>query len=106
GLGTEVVAAPVRNPISQECCCHSTLTFPDHGRTPLQYNQQSGGKTHLDWRLFTLVPGRSSIELPPGFGGRIPADAALDYVTMSLNLNERNQVVNVRMRAKVHTIAV
>jgi len=33
------------------------------------------------------------------------ADAALDYVTMSLNLNERDQVVNVRMRTKVHTIA-
>src|SRR4029077_10209723 len=35
----------------------------------------------------------------------IPADAALDYVTMSLNLNERDQVVNVRMRTKVHTLA-
>jgi len=51
------------------------------------------------------VPGRSSIELPPGFGVPIPADAALDYVTMSLNLNERDQVVNVRMRTKVHTMA-
>jgi hypothetical protein len=105
GLETEVVDAAVQKPISQEFFCHSNLTFAEHGRTPLQYNQQLGGKTHLDGRLFTLVPGRSSIELPPGFGVPIPADAALDYVTMSLNLNERDQVVNVRMRTKVHTIA-
>ena len=105
GLETEVVDAAVQKPISQEFFCHSNLTFAEHGRTPLQYNQQLGGKTHLDWRLFTLVPGRSSIELPSGFGVPIPADAALDYVTMSLNLNERDQVVNVRMRTKVHTLA-
>src|SRR5437868_10438389 len=105
GLETEVVDAAVQKPISQEFFCHSNLTFAEHGRTPVQYNQQLGGKTHLDWRLFTLVPGRSSIELPPGFGVPIPSDAALDYVTMSLNLNERDQVLNVRLRTKVHTIA-
>src|SRR5438128_9087837 len=105
GLETEVVDATAERPISQEFFCHSNLTFAEHGRTPLQYNQQLGGKTHLDWRLFTLVPGRPSIELPSGFGVPIPSDAPLDYVTMSLNLNERNQVVSVRMRTKVHTIA-
>ena len=105
GLETEVVDAMAQKPISQEFFCHSNLTFAEHGRTPGQYNQQMGGKTHLDWRLFTLVPGRPSIELPPGFGVPIPSDASLDYVTMSLNLNEKDQVVNVRMRTKVHTIA-
>src|SRR5438309_10785363 len=105
GLETEVVDAAVQKPISQEFFCHSNLTFAEHGRTPLQYNQQLGGKTHLDWRLFTLVPGRPSIELPPGFGVPIPSDAALDYVTMSLNLNQSAQVVTVRIRTKAHTIA-
>jgi len=105
GLETEVIDATAQKPISQEFFCHSNLTFAEHGRTPGQYNQQMGGKTHLDWRLFTLVPGRPSIELPPGFGVPIPPDASLDYVTMSLNLNEKDQVVNVRMRTKVHTIA-
>src|SRR5213075_3452322 len=105
GLETEVVDATVQKPISQEFFCHSNLTFAEHGRTPGQYNQQLGGKTHLDWRLFTLVPGRSAIELPPGFGVPIPNDAALDYLTMSLNLNARDRAVNVRMRSKVHTIA-
>ncbi|HZC34869.1 MAG TPA: hypothetical protein VE242_04610, partial [Chthoniobacterales bacterium] len=81
------------------------LTFAEHSGTPFEYNQRLGGKTHLDWRLFTLVPGRLSIELPPGFGVPIPSDAPLDYLTMSLNLNPRNEAVNVRMRTKVHTIA-
>jgi len=105
GLETEVVDAAEQKPISQEFFCHSNLTFAEHSGTPDQYNQRVGGKTHLDWRLFTLVPGRLSIELPEGFGVPIPAAAPLDYVTMSLNLNARNQVVNVRMRTKVHTIA-
>src|SRR6266566_2444465 len=105
GLETEVVDATAQKPISQEFFCHSNLTFAEHGRRPGQYNQQLGGKTHLDWRLFTLVPGRLSLELPPGFGVPIPSDAPLDYVTMSLNLNERNQAVSVRMRTTVHTIA-
>lgn len=104
GMEAQVVDATKESPVSQEFFCHSNLTFAEHGSTPSQYNQRFGGKTHLDWRLFTLVPGRLSIELPPGFGIPIPADAPLDYLTMSLNLNARNEVVNVRMRTKVHTI--
>ena len=87
GLETQVVDATEQKPISQEFFCHSNLTFAEHSGTPRQYNQRFGGKTHLDWRLFTLVPGRLSIELPQGFGVPIPSDAPLDYVTMSLNLN-------------------
>jgi hypothetical protein len=106
GLETQVVDAAQEKQISQEFFCHSNLTFAEHGgRTIGQYNQQLGGKTHLDWRLFTLVPGRRSIELPAGFGVPIPCDAPLDYVTMSLNLNAQDQVVNVRMRTKVHAVA-
>jgi hypothetical protein len=105
GLETQVVDATEQKPISQEFFCHSNLTFAEHSGTPSQYNQRFGGKTHLDWRLFTLVPGRLSIELPQGFGIPIPADVPLDYLTMSLNLNARNQVVNVRMHTQVHTIA-
>ena len=105
GLETQVVDATEQKPISQEFLCHSNLTFDEHGLTPDQHNEELGGKTHLDWRLFTLVPGRLAIDLPPGFGVPIPNDAALDYLTMSLNLNARDRVVNVRMRTKVHTIA-
>jgi hypothetical protein len=105
GLDTQVVDAAKETPISQEFFCHSNLTFAEHSGTPAQYNHELGGKTHLDWRLFTLAPGRLSIDLPPGFGVPVPTDAPLDYVTMSLNLNQRDQVVNVRMHTNLHTIA-
>jgi hypothetical protein len=105
GLETEVVDATGQKPISQEFFCHSNLTFAEHAITPSQVNQRFGGKTHFDWRLFTLVPGRRSIDLPPGFGIPIPADASLDYLTMSLNLNPHTDAVNVRFQTKVHTIA-
>ena len=105
GLDAQVVDATKETPVSQEFFCHSNLTFGEHSGTPAQFNHELGDKTHLDWRLFTLAPGRLSIELPPGFGVPVPADAPLDYVTMSLNLNQRNQVMNVRMRTNLHTVA-
>ena len=105
GVEAEVVDAEKETPVSQEFFCHSNLTFAEHSGTPDRYNRELGGKTHLDWRLFTLAPGRLSIQLPDGFGVPVPADAPLDYVTMSLNLNERNQIVNVRVRSKLQTIA-
>src|ERR1043165_1144741 len=105
GLDAQVVDATKETPVSQEFFCHANLTFGEHSGTPAQFNHELGDKTHLDWRLFTLAPGRLSIELPPGFGVPVPADAPLDYVTMSLNLNQRNQVMNVRMRTNLHTVA-
>jgi hypothetical protein len=105
GLEIEVVDAYKQTPISPEFFCHSNLTFADHGDTPDQYHARLGGKAHLDWRLFSLVPGRSAIDLPPGFGVPVPSDASLDYFTMSLNLNPRSDAVNVRMRTRLHMIA-
>jgi len=59
GLETQVVDATEQKPISQEFFCHSNLTFDEHSGTPRQYNQQFRGKTHLDWRLFTLCRAAS-----------------------------------------------
>ena len=97
GLDMQVVDANEQTPVSQEFFCHSNLTFAEQ--------KQPSDKLHLAGRLFTLVPGRLSIDLPPGFGVPVPSDAPLDYVTMSLNLNPRDEVVNVRMRTKLHAIA-
>lgn len=105
GVDAEVVNATDQKPISQEYFCHSNLTFAENGATADKINRGFGGKTHFDARLFTLVPGRLSIQLPDGFGVPVPANAALDYVTMSLNLNAKNQVVTVRMRTTVRTVA-
>src|SRR5438067_9322801 len=77
GLETQVVDAADLKPISQKFFCHSNLTLTEHGPSPAQFNQRFGGKTHLDWRLFTLIPGRLSIELPKGFGIPVPADTPL-----------------------------
>ena len=105
GLETQVVDATEPKAVSQEFFCHSNLTFAERGEKPAQFNERFGGRTHFDWRLFTLVPGRLSIELPEGFGMLVPADAPLDYFSMSLNMNPRNGPVNVRLRTTVHTIA-
>lgn len=105
GIDAQVVDASQEKPVSPEFFCHANLTFAEKGATPNQYNKQFGGKTHLDWRLFTLAPGRPSIELPPGFGVPIPPNASLDYLTMSLNLNARDHEIDVRMKTNVHTIA-
>ena len=49
--------------------------------------------------------GDLSIEFPEGFGVPVPSNASLDYVTMSLNLNVRNQMMNVRFRTNLHAIS-
>ncbi len=106
GLETKLVdAAAASKPISQEFFCHSNLTFAEHGEAPAQINQRFGGRAHHDWRLFTLVPGRLAIELPLGFGMLVPADASLDYLTMSLNLNPHRDPVQVQLHTTVHTVA-
>jgi hypothetical protein len=104
GLETEVVDAQSIERISQEFLCHSNLTFDKAGGTPDLHNLRFKNKTHLDWRLFTIVPGRLSIHLPEGFGMPVPSGATLDYLTMSLNLNVRDRVVDVRMRSKIYSI--
>ena len=105
GVETRVVDAAEQKPVSQEFFCHSNLTFAENSGTAARYNRMLGGKTHLDFRLFTLVPGRMSIELPRGFGVPVPANAPLDYVTMSLNMNRQGRAVDVRMQTQLHTIA-
>jgi hypothetical protein len=101
GIETEVVDANQEKPVSPEFFCHANLTFSENNPD----NAAPGRKTNIDSRLFTLAPGRTSIELPPGFGLPVRSDASLDYLTMSLNLNQQKEAVDIRMRTKLHTIA-
>jgi hypothetical protein len=96
GIETEVVNANDQRPVSPEFFCHANLTFAE--------NTARDKTTNIDSRLFTLAPGRTSIELPPGFGMPVRSDASLDYLTMSLNLNPQREAVNIRMRTKLLTI--
>jgi hypothetical protein len=96
GIETQIIDARDQSPVSQEFFCHANLTFAQDGS-----DQTRQG--HIDSRLFTLAPGRTSIQLPPGFGMPVRSDATLDYLTMSLNLNSRKPV-DIRMRTTLHTI--
>ena len=105
GIDTEVVDAESTEKISSEFLCHANLTFDQAKGKPANYNQQLGNQTHLDWRIFSIVPGRFSIHLPEGFGVPIPKGAVLDYFTMSLNQNRQGHVVNARMKTQVHAVS-
>lgn len=101
GADTRIVAADSLAPISPEYFCHANLTLSPEQGTPLEHNRGFGDKTHLDWRLFTLVPGRMSIRLPEGFGIPIRNRTMLDLFTMSLNQNPGPIARDVRMKTRL-----
>src|SRR5579862_1226929 len=84
GLQTEVLDADNRQAISPEFCCHANLTFDPKRISPDQHNAEFDNSTHMDWRFFTLVPGRLQESLPPGYGMPVRSDTPLDFFTMSL----------------------
>jgi hypothetical protein len=102
GLECQLVAPDGEAPRAQDFFCHSNLSF-----TP-----QSNGDEHLakgrtrssDGRLFTLIPGRMNVTLPEGFGVPVYSDEALDYLTMSLNLNHRGEAVKLKFRSNIHFV--
>lgn len=101
GLETEVVDRDGDTPVSPEFFCHANLTLSAAGNDPETHNADFDHRTHLDWRLFTLVPGRLSLALPEGFGIPVRGGEALDFLGMSLNLNVRDRVVRARFRTRV-----
>jgi hypothetical protein len=101
GLQTEVLDADSRQNISPEFCCHANLTFDPKKISPEQHNAEFGNSTHMDWRFFTLVPGRLGMTLPAGYGVPVLSDTPLDFFTMALNLNVRDRVVDVRFKTTI-----
>lgn len=100
GVGTEVVSKSGKKNISSEYFCHANLSLDPQGTTPEAHNESF--RTSLDWRLFTLVPGRMSINLPEGFGIPISSEEKLDLVSMSLNLNDQNPNFDLRFKSKIN----
>ena len=101
GLQTEVIDADSRQTISPEFCCHANLTFDPKRMSPERHNAEFGNSTHMDWRFFTLVPGRLQMSLPPGYGMPVLSDTPLDFFTMALNLNVRDRAVKVRYKTTI-----
>ncbi len=101
GIKNQVIDPAQKNPISPEFFCHANLTFDPKRTTPDAHNKQLGGTTNMDWRFFTLVPGRLDIELPAGFGMPVLSDTPLDLFSMSLNQNIKDHKVDVQFRSHV-----
>jgi hypothetical protein len=101
GVETTVMDRKGETAISPEFFCHANLTLSEKGNTPEAHNAAFGGDTHLDWRLFTLVPGRMSQHLPEGFGVPVHGGEPLDFLAMSLNQNVTDRTVLARFRTKV-----
>ena len=87
GLKTINVDADTGTQISDEFFCHSNLTFCPQSTTPEDHNAAFEKSKHMEWRLFTLVPGRMELNLPSGFGIPIKGATQFDYFTMALNQN-------------------
>ena len=100
GVEADIVDPDSLTKISPEYFCHANLTLNPDVSSPEIHNEGFGGKTHLDWRLFTLIPGRLSLRLPEGFGIPVKAGTPLDYYTMSLNQNQGRER-KIRMRSRV-----
>jgi hypothetical protein len=100
GIKTDLVQADGSTPTSREFFCHSNLVFTPEKVSP---RRSDGTFTAMpSGRLFTLIPGRLSINLPEGFGIPIYSDEPLDYFTMSLNLNYKKGTRNVRCRTAIN----
>lgn len=101
GLRAEVVDARSHETLSPEFFCHSNLTFNPETTSPAQHNAAFNPARHMDWRIFTLVPGMMDVKLPPGFGIPIRGDTLVDHFTMSLNQNPGQPVRKVQMRSQI-----
>ena len=100
GVAAKVVSDGAGEPVSPEYFCHANLTLSPGAVEPETHNRSFDPPRHADWRLFTLVPGRMTIDLPDGFGIPIRGGTPLDYYTMSLNQGGRDSG-SVRFRTEI-----
>jgi hypothetical protein len=101
GVRADVVDYATCREISREFFCHSNLTLSEQDLDPEDHNLLFETPTHLNWRLFTLIPGRMEIQLPEGFGVPVKGSTKLDYYTMALNQNPGFPARSIRLRSHV-----
>ncbi len=104
GIEATVVDGENHAPISPEFFCHANLTFDPKLTSPARHNMAFANQTNMDWRFFTLVPGRMSLHLPPGFGMPLYSDTPLDFFSMSLNQNVTDKTVRVRFENRIEFV--
>ncbi len=101
GVRSEVVDARRHALVSPEFFCHANLTFAQGSMTQEQLNAGFDPPTKMDWRLFTLIPGKLELQLPPGLGIPVTADTKFDGYTMRLNQNEGVDPVDLKIKTHV-----
>jgi hypothetical protein len=101
GVRSHLVNVDDSKTLSAEFFCHSNLTFAHGGITPEKHNESFNPPTHMDWRIFTLIPGKLEVNLPEGFGIPIKANTPLDYFTMTLNQNPGNEPGELRVKTSL-----
>jgi hypothetical protein len=101
GVSSELVDADSWQAISREFFCHSNLTIDPASRDTKRTKDITPCG---EGRLFTLVPGRLSLQLPKGFGVPVLASEPVSYFTMSLNLNEQPSAVKLRFKTNVQFV--
>lgn len=104
GVRSEVVGLDGKTAKSPEFFCHANLTLDEVRSDPVAHNDLFDSTTHLDWRLFTLVPGRMEVFLPPGFGIPVLSSERFDYFTMSLNMNVTDRTETVRVKTSIELV--
>ena len=102
GTDSEVRKPNGKEGISQEYFCHANLSLDQKLNSPDAHNEQFG--TSLDWRLFTLVPGKMGIHLPEGYGIPVSSQEKFDFVSMSLNLNDPKPDFQMRFKSRIHFV--
>ena len=101
GVESDVVDADTLERRSPEFFCHANLTLGSTTETPEKHNTGFSPPVHADWRLFTLVPGKLGMKLPPGFGVPVHNRTRLDYLTMVINQNQGVPEQNIRIRTRI-----
>ena len=101
GVQLDVVDADSLADTSPEFFCHANVTLNKHINIDARNRDRFANTTHMGNRLFTLVPGRQTIRLPDGFGIPVYSGESLDNFTMSLNQNEPNRTVRIRMKTRI-----
>jgi hypothetical protein len=77
------------------------VTICPESSSPEKHNKSFATPAHANWRFFTLVPGRTSVHLPPGFGVPVKNGTLLDNFTMTLNQNAGHPVRDVQIKTRI-----
>lgn len=96
GFKVEMVDAKKNIPVSPEYLCHSHLRFKGSRHDADQRRPKFGTQ---DWKMVTLVQGKTEVELPLGFGIPILSDEQFVFHSMVINNNPISTPIEIKARS-------